>query len=66
MPGDKLPDVVLTEKYNSEAVSVNIILLLFADDTTVIGNREELETEVRRMMEEMARFEGRTHPDKEE
>ena len=64
VPGDKLPDASLTEKYNSEAVKVNISLLLFADDTTVIGNKEELETGVRRMTEEMARFEVRTHPDK--
>ena len=52
MPGDKLPDTSLREKYNSNNVSVNISLLLFADDTTIIGNREELETGVKRMTEE--------------
>ena len=64
--GDELLDAGLAEKYNSEAEIVNISLLFFADDTIVIGNREELETGVRRMTEEMARFEERTHPDKVE
>ena len=66
MPGDKLPNAGLTEKYNSEAVSANINLLLLADDMAVIGNREELETGVRRMKKKKARFEERTRPDKEE
>ena len=48
----------------STTVSVNISLSIFADDTTVIGNRKELETGVRRMTEKMERFEQRTHPQK--
>ena len=56
MLGDKLPDAGLKEKYNSEALSFNINLSLFADDTTLIINMEELETGVGRITGEMVHF----------
>ena len=43
VPGNALPGEKLWEKSHSEAVEVWMELSLFADDTTIVGDEEELE-----------------------
>ena len=65
-PGNAFPSNNLWEKYSSEAESRIITTSLFADDTTLVGRRDEIEegTEiVKRIMEE---FEEKNNEDKEE
>ena len=65
-PGNSFPSSNLWEKYSSEAETRMVTMSLFADDTTIVGRRDEIEegTEiVKRIMEE---FEEKNNDDKEE
>ena len=64
-PGSSLPNTKLWEKHNKE-VSTTITLSLFADDTTILGNREEITTAVREIKEVMGKYEERNNYSKEE
>jgi hypothetical protein len=65
-PSGGLPGLKMWEKYNSETRSHYILTSLFADDTTIIGNREELEQGNGITKEVMARFEEKNNAIKEE
>ena len=60
-PRNALPSGNLWERYSSEAESRDITLSLFADDTTVVGQRG-----VREMKRVMESFEERNNDEKEE
>ena len=66
VPGSNLPNLDKIEKPNSESKDVNLTLSLFADDTTVIGEAQEIEEGVSKVKEVMAEFEERNNDDKEE
>ena len=66
VPGSSLPGKRLWEKSNSEAIEVVVDLSLFADDTTVVGDEDELEDGVAATKRVMSRFEERNNDDKEE
>ena len=66
VPGSAFPSAPLWEKTNSEAVEVKIDKSLFADDTTILGNAEELQQGVDKTKEVMGRFEERNNDSKEE
>jgi hypothetical protein len=66
VPGNFFPGTGLWEKYNSEAISVDLSLSLFADDTTIIGTKEEIEDGVAAIKTTMAQFEEQNNDDKEE
>ena len=66
VPGSALPGERLWEKENSEAVEVWIDSSLFADDTTMVGDEEELEEGVEVTKRVMGSFEERNNDDKEE
>ena len=66
MPGSSFAGVGVWEKGSSEAKRVVITSALFADDTTIIGKKRELEEGVVRMKEVMGRWEERNNDDKEE
>ena len=53
VPGSDFPSLKTWEKVNSEAISVVLKLSLFADDTTVVGNKEEMEEGVAKVKEVM-------------
>ena len=65
-PGNALPSGNLWDRYSSEAESRDITLLLFADDTTVVGQRGEIEEGVREIERVMESFEERNNDEKEE
>ena len=64
VPGSAFAGAGNWEK-NSEAKGVRLGLSLFADDTTIVGKREEIESGTR-VMKGMGRFEERCNDDKEE
>ena len=66
VPGSSFPSTGRWEKENSEAVEVEITSSLFANDTTIIGNKKEITSGLEKMKETMARFEERCNDDKEE
>ena len=66
VPGSMLPSKGLWEKHNSEAEECLFTSALFADDTTIIGERDNIQTEVNITKEEMAKYEEKTNEDKEE
>ena len=66
VPGSALPGERLWEKKHSEAVEVWLELSLFADDTTVVGDVEELEEGVEVTKKVMSEFEEKNNDDKEE
>ena len=66
VPGSALPGEKLWEKKHSEAVEVWLDSSLFADDTTVVGDEEELEDGVAVTKKVMGDFEERNNDDKEE
>ena len=66
VPGSAIPGKRLWEKAHSEAVEVWVDLSLFADDTTVVGDEEELEEGVEEIKRVMSQFEERNNDDKEE
>lgn len=66
LPGGGFPGQKLWEKYNSEAQSMRISSLLFADDTTMVGTEEELRGGVAAVKRVMGEFEEKNNEDKEE
>ena len=54
------------ERGNVEAKEIQIDCMLFADDTTVVGTKGEMDESVRRVREVMGRWEERHNEDKEE
>ena len=61
VPGSALPGEKLWEKRHSEAVEVWMDLSLFADDTTIVGDEEELEDGVAATKKVMGDFEERNN-----
>ena len=66
IPGGGIPDQNKSEKCNSEAETRNLSLILFADDTTIIGERREIEEGVNEKKAVMSQFKERNNDDKEE
>ena len=66
VPGSSFPNEARWEKKNSEAREVIINKGLFADDTTEIGRKKELEQGVEATKEAMNSLEERNNEDKEE
>ena len=66
IPGSSFPNEARWEKQNSEAKRVKIDKGLFADDTSKVGKRKELEEGVKITKEVMGMFEERNNDDKEE
>ena len=54
------------ERNGSEAKEVCFRRLLFVDDTTIVGTKEEMDGRVNTMKEVMGRFEERSNDQKEE
>ena len=66
MPGSSFAGTGAWERGSSKAKGVTITSALFADDTTIIGKKRELEDGVERVKEVMGRWEERNNDDKEE
>ena len=66
IPGSKFPSVQVWEKGNSETKRRRIDKELFADDTSVVGKKAEIEGGLRVVKEVMERFEEKNNDDKEE
>ena len=66
MPGSSFAGTRVWERGSSEAKGVTITSALFADDTTIIGRKRELEEGVEKVKEVMGRWEERNNDDKEE
>ena len=66
VPGWAFPAVNTWEKKCSEAVPVVVEKSLFADDTTAVGEKQELEVGIQITKQVMARFEERNNDGKEE
>ena len=66
VPGSSFPSQSEWEKPDPEAKRVKIERGLFADDTTIVGRRGELEEGVTATKEVMERFEERNNEAKEE
>ena len=66
VPGSALPARSTWERPNSEAIEVWIDSSLFADDTTVVGDKEELQMGVDKTKEVMSWWEEKNNDDKEE
>ena len=66
MPGSSFAGTGAWERGSSEAKWVTITSALFADDTTIIGKKKELEDGVVRVKEVMGSWEERNNDDKEE
>ena len=66
VPGSSFPSLKTWEKENSEAVKIKVEKSLFADDTTLVGNKGEIDQGVEKTKEVMGWFEERNNDDKEE
>ena len=66
VPWSAFPATQAWERGCSNAVEVRVVDSLFADDTTEIGDKKELETGVQVVKEVMDRFEERNNEAKEE
>ena len=66
VPGSALPGQKLWEKVHSEAVEVWMDLSLFADDTTAVGDEDQLEEGVETIKKVMSQYEEKNNDDKEE
>ena len=66
VPGGSFAGAGNWEKECSEAKEVRVKLVLFADDTTIVGEKGELGRGVERMKEVMGRWEEKNNEDKEE
>ena len=66
MPGSSFAGTGVWEKGSSEAKGITITSALFADDTTIIGRKREMEMGVEKVKEVMGRWEERNNDDKEE
>ena len=65
-PGNAFPSCNLWEKYSSEAESKVVTMSLFADDTTIVGRRDEIEAGTQTVKRIMAEYEEKNNDDKEE
>ena len=61
IPGSNIPDINKIEKPNSEAKELEKTLSLFADDTTIIGERRDLDEGVQIVDDVMESFEQRNN-----
>ena len=66
MPGSTFAGNSTWEEGSSETMSVRISELLFADDTTIVGTKDEIERGVREVKRVMGMFEERSNEAKEE
>ena len=66
VPGSSFPNMRRWEKENSEAKRRKIDQGLFADDTTIIGRKREIDQGVDEIKKVMNMFEERNNEDKEE
>lgn len=66
VPGSAFAGASRWEKGSSEAVSVRVSSALFADDTTIVGLKGEMNEGVRAVKEVMSKWEERNNEDKEE
>ena len=53
-------------KYNSEAKTTSLSMSFFADDTTILGNKDEMKTGCQVIKETMQKFEEKNNAKKEE
>ena len=66
MPGSSFASERVRERGSGEAKEIQIDCMLFADDTTVVGTKGEMDESVRRVKEVMGRWEERNNEDKGE
>ena len=66
IPGSFFPGTGNLEKNNTEAVAYSFSECLFADDTTIVGERGELQDGVNRVKEVMNMYEEQNNDHKEE
>ena len=66
IPGSSFAGTLTWERNGSEAKEVQFRELLFADDTKIVGTKEEMYGVVNAMKEVMGRFEERSNDQKEE
>ena len=66
IPGSSFAGTGTWERSGSKAKEVRFRELLFADDTTIVGTKEEMDGGVNAMKEVMGRFEERSNDQKEE
>ena len=66
VPGSNFPSEKSYEKYNSEALEVRVDMALFADDTTGLGYRAEMDGGMEEIKKVMGNFEEKNNDDKEE
>ena len=66
LPGGKLPSSNQYGRYNSEAKQTNITMSLFADDTTILGTKDELEQGCKIIKDVMTSFEEKNNEAKED
>ena len=66
IPGSSFAGTGTWERNGSEAKEVRFRELLFADDTTIVGTKEEMDGGVNVMKEVMGKFEERSNDQKEE
>ena len=66
MPESSFASERVRERGSGEAKEIQIDCMLFADDTTVVRTKGEMDESVRRVKEVMGRWEERNNEDKEE
>jgi hypothetical protein len=66
VPGSSFAGGSAWEKGSSECVRVKVSLALFADDTTIVGVKSEIDSGVRAVKEVMNQWEERNNEEKEE
>ena len=66
VPGSYFPSSSTWEKYNSETKKMKLDDALFADDTTLVGKRREIDAGVEETKKIMNKLEERNNDDKEE
>ena len=66
MSGSSFASERVREKGIREAKEIRIDCMLFADDTTAVGAKGEMEESVRRVKEVMGRWEERNNEDKKD
>ncbi|XP_063722275.1 uncharacterized protein LOC134848689 [Symsagittifera roscoffensis] len=66
MPENHFPGKNMVETHNTETQTAQISLSLFADDTTPIGEKEEIESVTATIKEVMKNFEEKNNEEKEE
>ena len=66
VPGSSFPNEKRWESHNSEAKKIRLDKGLFADDTTILGKKDEINQGVEETKRVMNQFEERNNDDKEE